>query len=332
MPDCNRMYRAAIIGCGQIGGGYDDPTSTDISTHAHAYHQHKDVTLVAAVDPDQPCGAAFARKWDCPEMFADVEEMLAHIQPEIVSICSPDTLHAQHLEQCLNHNSVLGVWCEKPIAHSPEAANRIEALLANTNRAVLVNYQRHWAPEIASIKKEIESGRYGEIHTAIVHYTKGVLHNGSHALSLLLDWFSFPENTQVFARIVDFTPDDPTVTAHLRMGQTDVMLLGGNENDYSIFEIDLIGTRGRVLLDNFGLRISRYEVDTKRVLNLTEAKSTGLDRAMLVALDDLVQQVEHANDAITSGKASTPRKNNGASSAMRAIQVFRACDLLRKHT
>ena len=47
------MYRAALIGAGKIGSGYDDPHSKDFLTHAHAIVQNPRLSLVALVDTDE---------------------------------------------------------------------------------------------------------------------------------------------------------------------------------------------------------------------------------------------------------------------------------------
>src|ERR1051325_6427630 len=73
-------YRAAIVGCGDIAGGYDERStdSSGVFTHAGAYRRLADHALLAAcAEPDSARRAAFQRAWSVPEAFDGLDALLA---------------------------------------------------------------------------------------------------------------------------------------------------------------------------------------------------------------------------------------------------------------
>ena len=59
-------FRAAVIGCGRIGTGFDSPGAKPILTHAGAFTAHPAYELVGLFDPDPAALDAASRKWGCP--------------------------------------------------------------------------------------------------------------------------------------------------------------------------------------------------------------------------------------------------------------------------
>lgn len=128
-----RPLRAAVIGVGRVGHLFSkDPKIEGIYSHTGGYVACGDTNLVAICDIDE---AALAEAGDDlkipPRMrFTDVEQVLDRAKPEIVSISTPDDSHLILVQRCLLTESVRGVLCEKPVAHT---AGHVEALVALAN-------------------------------------------------------------------------------------------------------------------------------------------------------------------------------------------------------
>ena len=90
-----RVYKAAIIGCGKIAGGYqvNNPKDKSVLTHAKAYAVHGRTRITAAVDADRKKLSKFCKAWKIPFGYTDVKRMLAQERPDIVSICTPSQTH-----------------------------------------------------------------------------------------------------------------------------------------------------------------------------------------------------------------------------------------------
>jgi len=256
------MLKTAIIGCGKIAGSHDSPDNpNDIRTHAKAYRLNKDTNLVAVVDQNVQQAFEFSKKWGGPTVFSDVGEMLSTVKPEIISICSPDETHGAILEKCLDCSNLKAVWCEKPVTNDIDQAKELVAAYKKKEIILAVNYQRRWNSAFERIKKILQQGKLGPTQKVIVYYSKGICHNGSHAIDLLLDWFGLPWKMEVVGKHIDFEENDPTVDARLMFGDILVSLIGFDEREYSIFEINIFGTLGRINIFNFGREIELFSLN-----------------------------------------------------------------------
>lgn len=321
--------KSAIIGCGQIAGGYDEYAEDDqVRTHAKAYQQQSATELVAAVDQDHRRAKEFSAHWGIPKAYTDAAKMLSAVEPDIVSICTPDNAHAEMLELCLECPSVKAVWCEKPLMTEVKNAGAIVSGYTQRGVILAVNYWLRWDAEIQRIRIALRKGELGKIQKVVVYYTKGICHNGSHAVDLLLDWFDeMPGEMQVFESHVDFSADDPTVDARLLMGDVPVYLIGADAREYSIFEIDILGTLGRVNIEVSGqetrwLRRQSDEVyKGYQVLKPSPQSNLSfklnLSSAMAEALKEII-------GAISDGK---PVRSNGRT----ALATLKVCCELAGH-
>lgn len=320
--------KSAIIGCGQIAGGYDEYAEDDqVRTHAKAYQQQPATELAAVVDQDHRRAKEFSTHWGVPEAYANTTEMLSTVEPDIVSICTPDNTHAEMLELCLECPSIKAVWCEKPLMTEVKDAGVIVSGYTQRGVVLAVNYWLRWDAEIQHIKSSLEKGELGKIQKVVVYYTKGICHNGSHALDLLIDWFGEPNEKQVLGSHVDFTADDPTVDAHLLMNNVSVYLIGADGREYSIFEIDILGTLGRINVKVSGRETKWFRRQPDQVykgyqvlgLSSQSNPSFKLDpsSAMAGALQEII-------GAISTGK---PVRSNGRT----ALATLKVCCELAGH-
>ncbi len=252
-PSDDRVLRAAIIGCGFIAGREDRPTRAGgVRSHAKAYWMQPATKLVAVADRDPGRAREFSRRWGKVTAYADAACMLAEQAPDIVSVCTPNETHASVLGACVRCPSVKAIWCEKPLTTDVGKAEAIVAACRRKGIVLAVNYQRRWDIHMHRVKAALQRGTLGAVQKVVVYYSRGVCHNGSHAIDLLLDWFGPARDAKVFGHHEDFATDDPTVDARLVLGGVPVYLVGVDGREYSIFEMQLLGTRGRVNVKNFG--------------------------------------------------------------------------------
>jgi len=66
------MFKCAIIGCGNIGGGYDKKIPKEWSiTHAGAYHICPETKLITAADKSIEALEKFGKKWRIDKLYKD---------------------------------------------------------------------------------------------------------------------------------------------------------------------------------------------------------------------------------------------------------------------
>ena len=177
--------RAAVIGLGNIAWKYDAGIVGSVLTHCSTYAADTRTTVVVGYDRDPAQGAAFAHGTGVP-IATSLEDLLAR-RPDIVSICSPNHLHAEHLRACLNA-CIPMIWLEKPATTDADEARRLldlqRSLRAST---VLVGFQRRYQAAYQRLRALTESGELGPCKGISITYSRGLETNGVHLIDLLFD-------------------------------------------------------------------------------------------------------------------------------------------------
>ncbi len=306
-------YQAVIVGAGRIVAGYDAPGDERILTHAHALASQPRIRCAGLYDPDTARAEAAATKWGL-RAARSVEELLS-IRPALVIIASPDEAHLECLEQALAARPRL-VICEKPLTPSLVASERIVARYEREGVPLAINYQRRFDPVVAKLKRRLAAGETGRTLAGCVLYSKGVLHNGSHAVDLLRHLLGEVREARGRRKVGDFTDADPSVAGTLRFDAAEIEMIAVDERAYSTFEIDLLFERERIRFTHSGLEFERHAVRPDPMfpgyvqLTRVESGPTGLAtalREMLLAeaafLDGTAPLLNAARDALETQRA-----------------------------
>jgi predicted dehydrogenase len=291
--------KAALIGCGRIGSEMaDDARIKGIITHAAAYRACPKIDFVAVCDTDLEKANRCAARWNVPSVYTEIPDLLAGQRPEIVSICTPDASHADVLEKVLRSNGVRAVWAEKPLALDVDRARTLVDLAEAGGIVLAVNYPRRYSVVHAKVRDLVRSGGIGTIQKVSGLYSKGILHNGTHWFDLARWVVGEIRKVRAFGGGSD-PGVDPTLDAALHFDNGAAgALMGCDAEAFSVFEMDIIGTRGRVRLLDSGHRVEIHRVGDsphysgylslrKDEEQVGEVESTGL-----AALEDLVRSLE----------------------------------------
>ncbi|PWG81028.1 Gfo/Idh/MocA family protein, partial [Pararcticibacter amylolyticus] len=138
----------ALIGCGRIA-------------QRHAEHINNKACLKAVCDIDKDKANSLANKYGAIP-FYNVEELLnADLGIDVVSICSPNGLHAEHTIKALQ--SGFHVLCEKPLSISVSDCGDMIKTAEKFNKRLFVIKQNRFNPPVTAVKNAIEEGRLGRI-------------------------------------------------------------------------------------------------------------------------------------------------------------------------
>lgn len=252
--------QAAIIGCGAIGSEFaDDPLmSGNIYSHAEAYVRCKATQLAAVCDIDPAKALRCAQRWNAGAVYVDHHVMLAEQRPQLVSICTPDSTHAAILQEVLHCDSVRGVLCEKPLATDLAAAERLVRCADERGVVLAVNHGRRYAENIRNLRLYLASGAIGTIRAVTGWYTKGALHNGSHWFDLLRLLAGEVQCVRAWNGLRE-SSSDPTLDVLLVLHAGPLATLRAcASTGFSVFEMDVLASAGRVRLTEGTARISLF--------------------------------------------------------------------------
>jgi len=252
-----QAYKVLIIGCGNMAGGYDllQPEDALPLGHAKAFSKHGGFEVTACVEPDAAKCAAFQKRWHVPTRFATLQDAgLDAGQFDVISICSPTSVHANHIESALALKPKL-IFCEKPITASLKNTQHAVQACADQQVFLAVNYSRRWSPQVVQLKAELAEGYWGAVRSVSAIYNKGILNNGSHMLDLLFCLFGPLRIVSVGQAIDDFFSDDPSVDATLRTEQGfPIQLNVAHAQDYALFEMQIVTEKGVISMEDGGAR------------------------------------------------------------------------------
>lgn len=96
--------------------------------------------------------------------FDDPARMLRETNPEIVHVCSPHHLHAEHSIAALESGA--HVLCEKPMATRIEDAERMIAAAKQAGRVGAVAYTYRGYPLVEVLRAKVATGAFGQIRRA----------------------------------------------------------------------------------------------------------------------------------------------------------------------
>ncbi len=140
--------RFAIVGCGRIA-------------QRHAEHINNKGRLVAVCDIDKAKADAMAKQYGA-KAYYDIEDLLAgEKELDVVSICSPNGLHAHHSIRSLQ--SGFHVLCEKPMAINVEDCGAMIQAAERANKRLFAIKQNRFNPPVEAVKKLLDEGRLGKI-------------------------------------------------------------------------------------------------------------------------------------------------------------------------
>ncbi len=150
----SHKLKCAVIG---VGVGWN---------HAQGYATSKDSECIAICDINPQTLKERGDQFSiAPAMrYSDYRELLANPNIEAVSICLPNFLHEAVTLDALAHGK--HVLCEKPLATTVAAAQRMVDAAHAQNKLLMVCYNHRYRPEIIWLKDHILRGEFGEVYAA----------------------------------------------------------------------------------------------------------------------------------------------------------------------
>ena len=279
-------YNAALIGTGRIGFtlGFDSKREQPAS-HAMALKENRRIKLVAACDSDPTKLNYFHRFNRKPHLFNDYSYLFATTKVDIVTIAVNENAHLEAALAAIRARPRL-VILEKPVALSVAEGMKIFNEAKTLNIPVLINHERRFAEDYKLAKEYIK--QIGQIQTINARLDSGLYvynpdaeatgeyclwHDGTHLVDivsyLLEQEDSEKENQALYdaedsgerkilknARITQILYDDNSkiirsINVHMQSDNCkDVNIFISGKSRFFGFELDVIGTEGRIRIGN----------------------------------------------------------------------------------
>lgn len=146
----SKKINFAIIGCGRIA-------------QRHAEHIMNNGNLIAVCDNIKSKADELANKYNV-KAYTDIDQLLKNESSlDVVSICSPNGLHAEHSIKALK--SGFHVLCEKPLAINVHDCGEMIKAAEKANKRLFAIKQNRFNPPVNAVKNAIDEGRLGKIYS-----------------------------------------------------------------------------------------------------------------------------------------------------------------------
>ena len=286
-----KRYRAAIIGLGQIGNQFDDdPKRSVVWTHAGAYECVPEVELIAGADPDTNRLDRFLDRRNVRGGYQDYRQMLRDEAIDLLSVCTPTELHCSMVLEGARAG-VKAIFCEKPLAATVEQGVAMVEACRSAGVVLAVNHTRRWESIYLEAKRLLNDGVIGRIESVAGYYPGKVFTMGTHLFDLMR--YFAGEVESVSGREISPAESEPNVCGHLQFqAGAHGAILSGRDRANHIFELDLLGSRGRLRLSGDGtqLEIFRFE-ESPRYSRYRELVSTSFDSGGIQKENRLIEAV-----------------------------------------
>jgi predicted dehydrogenase len=314
--------RIGIVGLGRMG-----------LTHHAIANSSPDAKVVAIADPSKMV-LTFMRKYaDGVEAFADAQEMLKKVALDALIVCTPPGMHARVSRMAAGHN--LHVFCEKPFTTSATEAYELADLFETLNLVNQVGYVNRFNDVFVRARELLVQGVIGNVKRFKSEMYSGTVskpgsdtgwrsdrqHGGgalyemaSHAIDLVQFLVGKPDKITgaSLSSIYSHGVDD-AVTATLLYTNGVVGTLNVNWSDVTYRKptnkIEVLGTRGKLLVDQHSMRIFLLEGDNDRSIqagwNTRHVTDVFRPVPFYVRGNEFSGQIYHFIDAITRGRPDT---------------------------
>lgn len=191
-----KKLRVGIIGCGGIANQKHFP-ALQKNADLNEMVAFCDILEERAVEACEKYGAEGAKH------YTDYHDLLADESIDVVHVCTPNVSHSEITVAAFEAGK--HVYCEKPMSHSTEEAQKMLDAWRKSGKQFTIGYQNRFRPEVLNLHEACSKGDLGEIYYAKAHAVRrrgvptwGVFQNkaaqgggplidiGTHALDITL--------------------------------------------------------------------------------------------------------------------------------------------------
>ena len=254
----NPLLSVALIGAGQIAGGYDrspgEQEERAIYTHAGAYAKNGNFSLRTVCDLDEQRIREFQAHWGFAEGVRDSLDLCRSFH-DVISVCTPDATHHAIIKSLLESKCCKCIFVEKPVALTLDHIREIDELSNRSGIAVVVNYQRRFDAVLAGMREKLSSPSMALL-AGSGYYIKGLDHIGTTMVDTVAYLLGYPQAVLAYNKTYNRQVNEDTYEFILFYENFNLTIKSVDsrefEYSYHVFELDLLTREGRICFnDNF---------------------------------------------------------------------------------
>lgn len=285
--------RAALVGVGVMGSKYADMIVC-------GKVKNMELAGVVARNPKAQEWAAtlMNAEGQRPNVYRDVDDMFAHTEDfDAVIIATPHKTHEEIAVRAFEADK--HVLCDKPAGVTIGQAWNMTAAAEKYDKVYGMIFHQHRYPKYMHMKQMLENGELGDLKRMLVvnsryfrtaHYHKSgswrsswngegggaLINQGAHILDMWQWLLGMPQKLYAeipFGKYNDFMVDDEaTINMRYENGATGAFLLTTGEAVWQE-RLEIVGSKGRLLLEDDTLHIYRYNRDSTEYIAGEEVNS-----------------------------------------------------------
>ena len=143
--------RVGVVGAGAIAQ----------LAHLPLLSKMRGAQLVALCDNDRPKARALADRFDVPDVFTDIEDLLEFDELDAVVVATPNHLHEPHVLAALA--AKVHVLCERPLSLNARGVERILAAANRADRKVFVANNHRFRSDVQALDRFLRGGELGKL-------------------------------------------------------------------------------------------------------------------------------------------------------------------------
>jgi len=197
------------------------------------------IELVGICNRDIGKAEELARRFAVPRVFRGIGEMLDACKPDIVDIVTPPVTHREYVGEAARRR--MTTICQKPFGQSHAEAREIAAVARDAGIALAVHENFRFMPHFREMKRLLEAGRLGQVHSIAFRLRPGD-GQGAEAYLARQGYFQKMPRFLVFETAIHLIDtfrylvgEVSAVTARLRRINP---AIAGEDAGYIVFEFD----------------------------------------------------------------------------------------------
>lgn len=202
-----KELKLAMIGLGRFA-----------ELHAGIWSRMPGVKVTAICDRDAARFPRFKAWFPDAECYTDWRELLDRQAFDAVDVLTPEHLHDEPTIAALRAG--IHVFAEKPIAHRPEAAERMIEAAESGGKVLMIGHVLRFDPRYAAVKDRLAANPFGRIRTIYAKRNNGSvffpIYNRVHPAYILgihdidlMHWYMDDEVEEVYALRSSAEPGGP---------------------------------------------------------------------------------------------------------------------------